>query len=166
MYKELLDDLDTAIKDLGVDEYIRITIFSEDGNNEKIFRIYEIPRRMLHNRLYVLTWIKSYFQVRNPHCFVQHKIDCFDNVSKRSLGISSTLQKVISAKAQVTRQKRLLSQYEEDRKKTLFFDMQEDSIYQKGLMKLREKEMKLQMLQEQLQKEGNTTISQPKKKKV
>ncbi len=157
MYRELLDDLDTATKDLGVDEYIRITIFSEDGNDKKIFRIYEIPRRIIHNRLYVLTWIKSYFQVRNPHCFVQHKIDCFDNASKRPLGISSTLQKVISAKAQVTRQKRLLLQYEEDRKKTLFSDMSEDAIYQKGLIKLREKEMKLQMLQEQLKSEPKIT---------
>ncbi|MEA4975702.1 MAG: hypothetical protein VB046_08210 [Paludibacter sp.] len=147
--------------EINIEQWVEISWYifesgiSIQNQNVKECHIHtiDIPRSMLDRWRWLIDWRTSKYKYLNPRKNVQHWYCYYDKKTGFNLAYNSTLIKLISAKAQVTKVQNAIEKYKDEMSKTLFFDMQNDVIYRKLIIKLNEKKQNFCDLQIELEKE-------------
>lgn len=121
-------DYAKAEKELKIDKWVLI-VFSrtkENGEVEEVFR-YDLPREIWQKWKWVIDWRRAKLICKYPREGVRTSLSFYDNRSGESLEIKSSLSRLISAKAQVTKVQKSIDDYIAwNRANNIFFSENED----------------------------------------
>ena len=141
-----------AEKELDVQRWVFISIERTDGrcNYERLFS-YDLPRDVYERRRWVIEWRKSRFVCKYP----KGNIRCYTSYYDKRLGpdirLNDDLNRLISAKAQVTKVQRKIDEYVAYNKtNNLFFEENTDTNLKKAREKLAPKIANVQAAEERL----------------
>ncbi|MDO4800705.1 MAG: hypothetical protein Q4A15_00930 [Prevotellaceae bacterium] len=150
---EQLKSLDQAEKDLKIERWYRITIERKDHKDGSIYKLYhyDFPKDMLDRWRWLINWREAKFQCQYPRDYIYQVVSCYDKNSKQDY---KKISPIISCKAWVTRARKAVEKYEKERATELFWDKENDEIYQKAIKKLADKEEKLKQAIERELKNG------------
>ncbi len=121
-------DLAKAEKDLGIQKWALISFYrkNEKGEAEKIFE-YDLPREVWLKWGWVINWRRAKLICMFPRGEVYNTLSFYDKRSGYEIGIGTSLSKLISAKAQVTKVQRSIDNYISwQRRNNMFFDENTD----------------------------------------
>ena len=121
-------DLAKAEKDLGIQKWVLICFYrkNEKGEAEKIFE-YDLPREVWLKWGWVINWRRAKLICMFPRGEVYNTLSFYDKRSGYEIGIGTSLSKLISAKAQVTKVQRSIDNYISwQRRNNMFFDENTD----------------------------------------
>lgn len=145
-------DYAKAEKELEVQRWVFISIELKDynGNYVRLFS-YDLPCEVYERRKWVIQWRKARFVCQYP----KENIDCYFSYYDKRLGnnirLTEDLNRLISAKAQVTKVQRKIEEYVAyNRAHNLFFDENTDTDLQKAREKLAIKVANVQAAEERL----------------
>ena len=136
-FMQIAKDYAKAEKELEVQRWVFISIEQTDGmNSERLFS-YDLPREVYERRRWVIEWRKARLVCRYP----KGNVNCFFSYYDKRLGtdarLNEDLQRLISAKAQVTKVQRKIDEYiAYNQANNLFFDENADSELNKARKKL------------------------------
>lgn len=122
-------DFAKAENELKIERWVQITIEYNDNVKYEPVRlfVYDLPREVYERRRWVIRWRLARFQCQYPKEYVKYYCHYYDRRSGESLGFDSSLSKLISAKAQITKAERMMSEYiEHNRQNNIFFDENTD----------------------------------------
>lgn len=149
---QMAKDYARAEKELGVQRWVIISIEKTDncGNKERLFS-YDLPREVYERRRWVIEWKRSRFVCKYP----KGNVTCYTCYYDKRLGtdirLNEDLQRLISAKAQVTKVRRKIDEYVAyNRANNMFFDEHTDADLQKAREKLTMKIADVQAAEERL----------------
>lgn len=160
---QLAKDYAKAEKELEVQHWVFISIERTDksGNNVRLFS-YDLPRKVYERRRWVIEWRKSKLVCQYPKGNVRVFHSYYDKRLGLNRRMNEDLQRLISAKAQVTKVRRKIDEYlTYNRVNNMFFDENTDEELLKAYEKLATKianvraaEERLKLKIKQIQKEG------------
>lgn len=130
-------DYAKAEKELEEQRWVFISIERTDGrcNYERLF-CYDLPREVYERRRWVIEWRKSRFVCQYPKGNVRCYMSYYDKRLGTDFRLNEDLNRLRSAKAQVTKVQRKIEEYiTYNRAHNLFFDESTDM----DLLKAREK---------------------------
>lgn len=149
---QIAKDYAKAEKELGVQRWVFISIEKADGsgNKERLFS-YDLPREVYESRRWVIEWRRSRFVCKYP----KGNVTCYTCYYDKRLGtdirLNEDLQRLISAKAQVTKVQRKIDEYVAyNRANNMFFDEHTDADLQKAREKLTMRVADVQAAEERL----------------
>lgn len=134
---QLAKDYAKAEKELEVQRWVFISIERNDGNRNyvRLFS-YDLPREVYERRRWVIEWRKSKLVCQYPKGNVQCFSCYYDKRLGTDKGLNDDLNRLIAAKAQVSKVRRKIEKYVTyNRENNLFFDENTDA----DLLKVREK---------------------------
>lgn len=140
-----------AEKELMVQPWVYISIerIKLNGIRERIFS-YDLPRKLYERKKWVIRWRAAKIQCQYP----KEQINCFYSYYDKRLGndpkLTADLRTLIAAKAQVTRQQRIIGEYIEQHRSDLFFDEDTDKELIMARAKLAKKEANVKAAEERL----------------
>lgn len=134
---QMAKDYAKAEKELGVQHWVFISI---ERNNEQgdLVRLYayDLPREIYERRKWVIRWRVAKLQCQYPKYDIKYFLSYYDKRLGNDLKLTDDLRTLISCKAQVSKQQRLIDEYVAwHSTNDLFFDEENDD----GLMKVRKK---------------------------
>lgn len=133
---QLAKDYAKAEKELKVDKWVEVTIYYGYAEKQVSLYRYNLPREMYFRYRWVIRWRLAKFQCKYPKQVVSTCLHFYDKRSGGSMEVGSSLAKLISAKAQVTKAERMMREYiQYNRHHNLFFDEETDE----KLVKFKEK---------------------------
>ncbi len=125
-----------AEKDLGVQRWVFIGFERKDGYNYIRLFSYDLPREVFERRRWVIEWRKARLVCQYPKDNVRYTLHFYDKRFGNNIQLNKDLNRLISAKAQVTKVQRNIDKYVAYNKAhNLFFDESTDV----DLLKAREK---------------------------
>lgn len=149
---QMAKDYAKAEKELGVQRWVFISIekAAGSGNKERLFS-YDLPREVYESRRWVIEWRRSRFVCKYP----KGNVTCYTCYYDKRLGtdirLNEDLQRLISAKAQVTKVQRKIDEYVAyNRANNMFFDEHTDADLQKAREKLSMRVADVQAAEERL----------------
>ena len=149
---QIAKDYAKAEKELDVQRWVFISIerTDESGTNIRLFS-YDLPREVYERRRWVIEWRKSKLVCQYP----KGNVSVFHSYYDKRLGLNKRmnedLQRLISAKAQVTKVRRKIDEYlAYNRANNLFFDVSTDADLQKAYEKLATKIANVQAAEERM----------------
>ena len=149
---EIAKEYAKAEKELGVQHWVFIGIEQkgEFGDWERIYS-YDLPRELYERRKWIIRWRAAKLQCQYP----KSDIKCFSSYYDKRLGndlkLNDDLRKLISCKAQVSKQQRLIDEYIDwHSKNDLFFDENTDTELLKVQKKLAQKIVNVQEAEKRL----------------
>lgn len=134
---QMAKDYAKAEKELGVQHWVFVSIErkGEFGDRERIYS-YDLPRELYERRKWVIRWRAAKLQCQYPKDSINCYLSYYDNRLGNDLKLTDDLRTLISCKAQVSKQQRLIDEYVAwHSTNDLFFDEENDD----GLMKVRKK---------------------------
>lgn len=150
---EQLKSLDQAEKNLQIDYWYIITIERinhKDDTHTKLFQ-FNFPKKYLDRWRWRVRYKVAQFQCLYPRDKIESYFSCYDRNHNLK---GDRAYSIASCKAWVTRLRNEIKKYEEERAAELFWEKENDEIYQKAIKKLAEKEEKLQQVIERELKNG------------
>jgi len=118
----------------------------------------DIPRHMLERWRWLIIWRSNKYKYLNPRKLVHTVYSFYDKKTGIDTGYESIYMKYISAKAQVTKVRNVISKYIALQKSTLFGDsIESDSIYIQLNEKLKVKQNLLHEIKMQLDEQIKIT---------
>lgn len=159
-------------KSLSIERWVKITIY-KDCND--VLHQYDLPRNMQERWEWVIFWRRAKFQCLYPRNRITLGFSHYRKVMGVTLKMQDDINTFVAAKAQVTRQERLLKEYVEFRRKDrdLFYDIKKDFKFQKIKQKLSEKKDQVEKAEARLinkvlewkknNENGKITIGETKK---
>lgn len=129
---------------LGVEVWVKVgfTLY-RDTQFIKTLKTYDLPRGMLSRWQWLIHWRYCWFVCHYPRFHIHTEYSYYDKKRGIPAGFDSALNKLISAKAQVTKIQNAIAQYSEEKKQQLFSNLEEDPIYIRSIKKLEEKKQKV-----------------------
>ena len=142
-YFEMAKEIARAEKELGIERWDRICI-GRDGNKEGEYILlysYDLPRDIAEKYNWVIRWRAAKLQCQYPRYCVRVYHSPYSKVMGEDIGMQKDLDRFVAAKAQVTRQERVISQYVEQKRKEgdMFYNESEDEDLAKAIAKLQTK---------------------------
>ena len=151
-FMQMAKDYAKAEKELEVQHWVFISIELTDGrcNYERLF-CYDLPREVYERRRWVIEWRKSRFVCQYPKGNVRCYMSYYDKRLGTDSRLNEDLNRLISAKAQVTKVQRSIEKYVAyNRANNLFFDENTDTDLQKARDKLAMKIANVQAAEERM----------------
>lgn len=151
-FMEIARDYAKAEKELEVQHWVYIGIerIDANGNRVRIFS-YDLPREVYERRNWVVRWREAKCRCQYPKYNVQCYFSFYDKRLGNDQKLSDDLRKLISCKAQVSKQQRLIDEYIDwHRKNDLFFDENTDTELLKIRKKLAQKTVNVQEAEQRL----------------
>lgn len=137
-FMQMAKDYAKAEKELEEQRWVFISIERTDGrcNYERLF-CYDLPREVYERRRWVIEWRKSRFVCQYPKGNVRYCMSYYDKRLGTDSRLNEDLNRLRSAKAQVTKVQRRIEKYVAYNKaNNLFFDENTDTDLQKAREKL------------------------------
>lgn len=127
-----------AEKELEVQRWVYISIERKDNNGERVRLFhYDLPREVYERRDWAIRWREAKLRCKYPKDNVQCYFSFYDKRIGNDKNLTADLKKLISCKAKVTRQQRIIDDYVAyQRANNLFFDENSDKMLVKMLNKL------------------------------
>lgn len=151
-FMQMAKDYAKAEKELEVQRWVFISIERTDGkcNYERLFS-YDLPREVYERRRWVIEWRKSRLVCQYPKGNVRYYTCYYDKRLGTDLRLNEDLNRLVSAKAQVTKVQRSIEKYVAyNRENNLFFDENTDTDLQKARDKLAMKIANVQAAEERM----------------
>lgn len=151
-YEEFARAYDKAENELGVEHWVYVSyeIRNKDYTRNVLHTI-DIPREMIDRWRWLIRWREARLICQHPRENVHTTFCYYDKKTGLDTGFGSLLNKVISAKAQITKVKNRISQYVNEQKfNNLFYGIEQDHILQKAQEKLKSKEANYAQLYREL----------------
>jgi len=128
-------------RELEVERWVKIRLVLEpdaDRGNRQLLYEYDLPRSVADRREWVIRWRTAKLQCQHPHGYICKDSYYYRRIMGRTFGMQDDLDRFISAKAQLTRQQRVVDEYrlEQKQKNDLFYDEAADELLQKAMAKL------------------------------
>lgn len=137
---QMAKDFAKAEKELKVEQWVKVTLYYGYADKQVSLYHYNLPREMYFKYEWVIRWRMARLQCKYPKEIISKSLYCYDKRSGESMGFNSCLLKLISAKAQVTKAERMMSEYiEHNRQNSIFFDENTDEALAKFKAKLERK---------------------------
>lgn len=138
---QIAKDYAKAEAELEVQRWVFISIERTDGNcNYVRLFSYNLPREVYERRRWVIEWRKAKIICQYPRGHVQSFFSYYDKRLGIDKHLNEDLNRLISAKAQVTKVQRKIDKYVAyNRAHNLFFDESTDTDLLKAREKLRVK---------------------------
>ncbi len=154
-----------AEKDLGVQRWVFVNFERKDGYSYIHLFSYDLPREVFEHRRWVIEWRKARFVCQYPKDDVRYTLHFYDKRLGLDIRLNENLNRLISAKAQVTKVQRKIDKYVAYNKAhNLFFDESTDMDLLKARKKLeikianvKEAEERMRLKIKQVQEEKNET---------
>lgn len=126
-YYEMAKEIAKVEKDLGFERWVRIEIAmettrTEHGTENKRMAFYDLPVWVYQRREWVIRWRAARIQCQHPRNQVRTFSDYYRRMNGNDLGMQQDIDKFISSKAAVTRQRNNLERYLAERRQDMFFD--------------------------------------------
>ena len=134
---QMAKDYAKAEKDLEVQHWVFVNFERKDESNNyvRLFS-YDLPREVYEHRKWVVEWRKAKLVCQYPKGCVRYTLHFYDKRFGNNIQLNKDLNRLISAKAQVTKAQRNIDKYVAYNKAhNLFFDESTDV----DLLKAREK---------------------------
>ena len=134
---QMAKDYAKAKKDLEVQHWVFVNFERKDESNNyvRLFS-YDLPREVYEHRKWVVEWRKAKLVFQYPKGCVRYTLHFYDKRLGNNIQLNKDLNRLISAKAQVTKAQRNIDKYVAYNKAhNLFFDESTDT----DLLKAREK---------------------------
>lgn len=128
-------------RELDVEQWVKIQLWYEPDDrplNKRLLYEYDLPRDLAERRDWVIRWRRAKLQCKNPHGNICENSIYYRKVKGYTFGMQEDLDRFISAKAQLTRQQRVVSEYrhQQKQKNDMFYNEADDELLQKALAKL------------------------------
>lgn len=140
-------------KNLGIEHWDNISIERESdkaGEYIILYR-YDLPRHIAVNYDWVIRWRAAKFQCQYPRYYVRISHYLYRKVMGVNIGMQKDLDIFVAAKAQYTRQKRILDAYISRQKTTnMFFSEESDEEVIKIKEKLKRKKKEINLAETRL----------------
>ena len=127
-----------AEREMRVEQWVRVTVgFYNDNREAVMLHVYDLPRAMWERYRWVIRWRTAREQCRYPRRSVVAWISHYDKRTGLRTDFNSCLNKLIAAKAQITKAGRCIEHHiaEQNVLYPLFYDEATDT----ELVKYREK---------------------------
>lgn len=116
-----------AEKELKIEQWVEVTLYYGYADKQVNLYHYNLPREMYFKYEWVVRWRMAKLQCQYPKEIVSTSLRFYDKRSGESMEVSGWLNKLISAKAQITRAERKMNEYiEYNRQNNMFFDENAD----------------------------------------
>lgn len=152
-WTELAKDLAKAEKELGIEQWVIISIERHshiDSSRQELYS-YNVPRELWIKYDWVFNWRRARYICKYPQDRINLSISFYDKTRGLELGIGSKLGKLTSAKAQVTKVERKMSEYIQwSKQNNIFFNEGTDEMLIKAQQKLAQKKANVQLLEEKI----------------
>jgi hypothetical protein len=147
-------DLAKARWELKIERWVALSIeIVKQGNSIKLYR-YDLPEEVYERRRWVVRWRQSRYQCLYPREYISLYHSYYDKRSGLEMGFNTSLSKLTSAKAWVTRIERAIEKYiEYNRTNNLFFCAETDEQLKKANKKLAQKKDNVENLLLQVKEE-------------
>lgn len=154
-YYEMAKEIAKVEKDLGFERWVRIEIAmettrTEHGTENKRMAFYDLPVWVYQRREWVIRWRAARIQCQHPRNQVRTFSDYYRRMNGNDLGMQQDIDKFISSKAAVTRQRNNLERYLAERRQDMFFDEASDQTLQDVKAKLAEREQQVREAEQRL----------------
>ena len=156
-FVQMAKDYAKAEKELEVQRWVFVSIERIDGscNYVRLFS-YDLPREVYERRKWVVEWRKSRFVCQYPKGNVRCYWHYYDKRLGTDIRLNEDLNRLISAKAQVTKIRRKIDEYVAyNRANNLFFDEGNDADLLKAREKLATKIAGVQAAEEKVKSQTN-----------
>lgn len=158
-WHQWLKDQAKAERELEVMKYVFISIERTQHNTREKERLftYDLPRELYERWEWVITWRLSKFRCMYPRDSVRAYFSYYDKRTGMKIGWGQLLGNLVSAKAQVTKQERLIQGYIAHQKQNnLFFDEANDVNLKRAYVKLDAKKSKVKELEIKIKSNHDT----------
>lgn len=135
-YYEMAREIAKVERELKIERWVKIIIeYKSNGIYHRLYS-YDMPVWQYEKWEWVVRWRKAKLQCQFPKEFVQLSFDYYKKVMGANIGMQKELNSFIAAKAQVTKQERIIAAYVADQKTNNFFFKEETD---EQLLKVRNK---------------------------
>lgn len=146
-----------AEKSLGVERWVKIYIervVDDNYQNVDVIHKYDIPVQLAERYDWVIRWRKAKMQCLYPRDMVRQSSCYYKKVIGVTIKMQDDIDSLVSAKAQLTKQRNIINTYVNDKRKAndMFYDERDDEVLQKAIAKLKLKEQNVKEAEERLRK--------------
>lgn len=142
-YYEMAKEIAKTEKELGIERWDQISIERNGDKSGEYIRLYsyDLPRHIAEKYEWVIRWRAAKLQCQYPRYCVRVYHSPYSKVMGENIGMQKDLNKFLAAKAQVTRQERVIRQYIEQKRNEgdMFYNESEDEDLAKAIAKLQTK---------------------------
>ena len=153
-YYEMAKLIAKVEKELKVERWVKISFSYKKDHKETFLWHYDIPVCLYERREWVIRWRRAKLQCLYPREYVEIGFFYYKKVQGINIGMQAELDRFISAKAQLTKQKNILNAYVDRKRKEndLFYNEEQDETLQKARAKLALKERNVIEAEERLKR--------------
>ena len=146
-----------AEKSMGVERWVKIYIervVDDNYQNVQVIHKYDIPVRLAERYDWVIRWRKAKMQCLYPRDLVRQSSCYYKKVMGVTIKMQEDLDRLISEKAQLTKQRNIINAYVDEKRKAndMFYDERDDKVLQAAKEKLKLKEQNVKEAEERLQR--------------
>lgn len=136
---QMAKDYAAAEQELAMERWMYVSIErkTDTPHEWKVLKTYDLPLEVYNRRQWVIRWREARFIDRHPRSDVTTRHSPYSKVQGVNIGMKADLDKLVAAKARLTKQNRLLHEYMDAHKDDLFFDPDSDEQLQKVLAKVK-----------------------------
>lgn len=143
-YYEMAREIARVEKEAEIERWVKVIIerqIAGDPFHREVLHTYDIPRDMRDRWEWVFRWRRARLQCQYPKDIVTESCAFYRKVKGHNIGMQEDLGKFVSAKAQYSKQLKIVEQYRSERKKenNMFYSEEEDQQLQDALAKLERK---------------------------
>lgn len=149
---EMAKDYARAEKELEMQQWVFVSFERKDeyGNYIRLFS-YDLPREVFERRRWVADWRNAKLICKYPKGNVRYSLSFYDRRLGKDEKMQKCLRELVSAKAQVSKMKRIISEYVSYHKEhDLFFNEDNDAELSMAREKLARKEAGVKAAEERL----------------
>ena len=139
-YYQMSKEIAKIEKNLDIERWVKIAVLYKHEGSETMLYHYDLPVWQYRKWEWVIRWRQAKLQCQHPRECVTLAFDYYKKVMGCNIGMQQDIDKFVAAKAQVTKQERIITAYVADQKKSnLFFNEETDEQLNKVKAKLQSK---------------------------
>ena len=150
-YLEIAKDIARVEKELKIDRWVRISIEYKSGGNYHRLWLYDMPVWQYEKWDWVIRWRRAKLQCQHPMEYVEVGFDHYKKVMGTNIGMQHDIDRFVAAKAQVSKQEKIVASYIAHQKaNNFFFNENTDEMLLKVRVKLQAKKRSVILAEQRL----------------
>ena len=150
-YYEMAKEIARVERELKIERWVKIAIeYKSDGVYHRLY-LYDMPVWQYEKWNWVIRWRMARFQCQMPRELVQLSFDHYKKVMETNIGMQHDLDRFVAAKAQVSKQEKIVASYIKHQKaNNIFFNEETDEMLLKVRAKLQSKKESVVLAEQRL----------------